>query len=78
MLIANWPGAISAAVIEGGCGEMFVDMVCPKSCEFDGVHDSWSPESILNRLRIRDGGYMMGGRRRMVVERLADEGYKFS
>jgi hypothetical protein len=75
ILIADWPPDISPAVIEGGCasGEMLVDVVCPKSCEFDDMHDSWSSESILSRLTIRDGGYMMGGRRRMMVERPADE-----
>ena len=62
-------------MIEGGCasGEMFVEVFCPKSCEFDGVHDSWSSESILSRPTIRNGGYMMGGRRQMMVERPADK-----
>ena len=49
MFIAIWPGAISPSVIEGGCKEMFVDVICPKSCEFGDVHDSWSSESIFEQ-----------------------------
>jgi hypothetical protein len=83
VLIANWPGAISAAVIERGCGEIFVDIACPKFCKFGNVCDSWSSESILSRPTIRGGGDTMGGRQRTMVERLADEdaldqGYEFS
>jgi hypothetical protein len=39
--MANWPGAISPT---GGCVEMFVDVTCPKPCEFGDVHDI-----LLNR-----------------------------
>ena len=57
MLIANWPvaGAVLPAVpmIEGCCGEMFVDVACPKCCEFGDVHDTWSSESHLRRPVIR-------------------------
>ena len=63
MLIANWPVAISPAVIEaveGGSGEMFVDVACPKSCEFGDVRDSLMIESIWSRQAIRDSGDMMG------------------
>ena len=72
-MIANWPGTISPSVSEEGCGEMFVDVKCPKSREFGDVHDSWSSESILSRPAIKDGGDMVGGRRWMMVGRLADE-----
>ena len=56
MLIANWPVAISPAVIEvveGDCGEMFVDVACPKSCEFGDVRDSLTIESIWSRRTVR-------------------------
>ena len=81
--LENWPGAISSSVIEGGCGEMSVNVICPKSCEFGDIHDSWSSESIFNRSTIRGGGGMMGGQRWMMAESLADEdaveqGYELS
>ena len=68
MLIANWPVAISPAlieVVEGDNGEMFawmfVDVACSKSCVFGDVRESLTIESIWSRRAIRDSGDMLGG-----------------
>ena len=77
MLIANWPaaGAVLATVpvIEGCCVEMFVDVACPKSCEFGDVHDTWS-ESHLRRPVIRGGRDMLCGQQwTTMIGRMADK-----
>ena len=69
MLIANRLVAISPAVTEddeGGSGAMFVDIACPKYCEFGDVRGFLTIESIWSRWEIRDSGewrygYYMGG-----------------
>lgn len=62
--MSKWPGApISPAGVEGVCGEMFVDVACPKSCELGDVHETllngpFSSEKIDDQRWRRNDGSM--------------------